>query len=148
MGMMAEAAHVDRVYIWKNHEVNGKLYCTQLFEWSEGAEPQQDSEFTKDIPYSENAPGWEDILSHGLCINNLVSNLSPEEQAHLSPQGVLSILVVPVFLHDKFWGFVGFDDCHFERVFTENEESLLRSGGLLIAGVIQRNEFYQGIVNS
>jgi signal transduction histidine kinase/CheY-like chemotaxis protein len=140
MGMMARTVSADRVYIWKNHTKNGNLYCTQLYEWPEGAEPQQGSDITIDIPYSENIPGWEKALSSGSCINNMVCNLSPEEQAQLSPQGILSILVVPVFLRDEFWGFVGFDDCHKERVFTENEESILRSGSLLIANALLRNE--------
>jgi GAF domain-containing protein len=34
---------------------------------------------------------------------------------------------VPIYLKEQFWGFVGFDDCHNERVFTENEETILRS---------------------
>ncbi|MCL1804973.1 MAG: response regulator [Clostridiales bacterium] len=140
MGMMAHAVGADRVYIWKNHTVEGKLYCTQLYEWSEGSEPQQGNEFTIDIPYDENIPGWEETLSAGKCVNGIIRYMSPEEQAQLSPQGILSILVVPVYLRDEFWGFVGFDDCHQERIFTPNEESILRSGSLLIANALLRNE--------
>lgn len=140
MGMMAESVEVDRVYIWKNHTIDGVLYCTQLYEWSEGAEPQQGNELTIDIPYSENIPGWEDKLSGGRCVNGLIREMSPDEQAQLSPQGILSILVVPVFLRDEFWGFVGFDDCRRERSFTSDEEAILRSGSLLIAHALLRNQ--------
>jgi signal transduction histidine kinase/AmiR/NasT family two-component response regulator len=66
--------------------------------------------------------------------------MSAEEQSQLSPQGILSILIMPVFLQDSFWGFVGFDDCHRERKFTANEESILRSASLLIATALLRNE--------
>jgi signal transduction histidine kinase/CheY-like chemotaxis protein len=58
----------------------------------------------------------------------------------MTPQGVLSILIVPVFLRDRFWGFVGFDDCHRERLFSDNEEAILRSGSLLIAHAMLRND--------
>ena len=34
LGMMARAVDVDRVYIWKNHTVDGYLYATQVYEWS------------------------------------------------------------------------------------------------------------------
>ena len=145
MGLMAEVAKVDRVYIWKNHTVNGELYCTQLYEWSESAEPQQGLDITIDIPYSENVPGWEEALSNGRCLNNIVRNMSPEEQAQLSPQGIISILVVPIFVKDNFWGFVGFDDCHNERIFSTKEEVILRSGSLLIANAFLRNEMIQNI---
>jgi len=140
MGMMANVVEADRVYIWKNFTKDDRLCCTQLYEWSEGAAPQQGNEHTMDISYCENMPTWEEKLSSGYCINSLVRNMPPEEQAQLSPQGILSILVVPVFLQDKFWGFVGFDDCHRERIFTESEETILRSGSLLIAAALLRNE--------
>ena len=143
MGMMANASAADRVYIWKNSEVDGKLYCTQLYEWSEGAEPQQGNAHTINFPYGEMIPEWVHRLSHGQCINGIVRDLSPVEQEQLSPQGIKSVLIVPVFLRDTFWGFVGFDDCHRERIFTENEESILRSGSLLIANALLRNEMTQ-----
>jgi len=143
MGMMAEAANVDRMYIWKNHDKDGKLYCTQLYEWSEGAKPQQDNEYTIDIPYEENIPEWKHKLSQGNCINSIVRDMSPAEQAQLSPQGIVSILVVPIFLRNEFWGFVGFDDCQNERLFTKNEESILRSGSLLIANALLRHDMTQ-----
>lgn len=141
MKMMGEAVNADRVYIWRNHTGDdGRLYSTQLYEWSEGAAPQQSNEYTIDIPYDDNAPGWEETLSSGRCINGLVRDMDPVAQAQLSPQGIMSILVLPVFLRDVFWGFVGFDDCHSERIFTENEESILRSGSLLIAHALLRND--------
>ena len=143
MGMMAKTIGVDRVYIWKNHDVDGTLYCTQLYEWSEGAEPQQDNEYTIDIPYDENIPGWKEKFLRNECVNSIVKNMSPEEQAQLTPQGIISILTVPVFMRNEFWGFVGFDDCRNERVFTANEESILRSGSLLIAYALLRHDMTQ-----
>ena len=139
MGVMAEAVDVDRVYIWKNHVIDDILHCTQVYEWSEQVLPQQDNEFTVDIPYGDVAPDWEEILSQGKSINNLVREMAAETREHLTSQGIMSILVVPVFLQDSFWGFVGFDDCHKERLFTEDEETALRSSGLLFAHAYRKN---------
>ena len=148
MGMLAEAVGVDRVYIWKNHRVEDQLFCTQLYEWSGGADPQQDTVYTTDIPYDEMAPGWEKILSQGNYINSLVGNMQPELQAQLSPQGILALFIAPVFVQDQFWGFVGYDNCHEERLFTESEQSILSSGGLLIANALLRNEMLLDIRDS
>jgi len=139
MGLMAEFAVVDRVYIWKNNKQDGRLYCTQLYEWSEEVTAQQGEDHTIDVPY-DSMPGWEEKLSNGQCINVMIKDLSAEEQDQLSPQGILSILVVPVFLQDRFWGFVGFDDCHKERIFSSDEEYILRSCSLQIANALLRNE--------
>ena len=139
MGMMAGSVDADRMYIWKNHEKDGKQYFTQLYEWSGRVQPQQGGEYTVNVPFSA-VPRWAQRLSGDQCINDIVRLLTAEEQALLNPQGVLSILVVPVFLRNQFWGFVGFGDCSRERLFSEEEESVLRSGSLLIAHALLRNE--------
>ena len=145
MSMIAEVMDLDRIYIWKNYTKNEKLYHTQVYEWSGGAEPQQGNSLTTDVSYSETVPGWEETLSEGRCINNLVRNMSLKEQAQLSPQGILSVFIVPIFLRDEFWGYVGYDDCHRERVFSESEQSILRSGSLVVANALLRNEITRNI---
>ena len=145
VGMIADAIDLDRIYIWKNHKKDDKLYCTQIFEWSGGAEPQQNTEYTVDISYTDAIPGWETILSSGNCINGIVREMSAKEQTQLSPRGALSVFIVPVFLRDEFWGYIGYDDCHRERLLTENEQSILRSGGLVITNVLLRNEMMKNI---
>jgi len=143
MGVLADAVNTDRVRLWRNYRKDGKLYCTQLYEWSEGAEPSQGSKITIEVPYKENLPGWEEKLTRNECINNIVREMSEPEQERFVPQGILSLLIVPVFLHNDFWGFVGFNDCHRERLFTANEESILRSASLLITNALLRNEMTQ-----
>jgi len=146
MGVVAGSVEADRMFVWKNHIVDGELYCTQLHEWSENVEPQQGNELTVDIAYSEvMPPDWLESLSSGNCINGIVSQMPPELQAQLSPQGILSILLVPVFMEDKFWGFIGFDDCHSERIFTDEEEAILRSCGLLFANAVIRDETFKNL---
>ncbi|MDR2546189.1 MAG: response regulator [Lachnospiraceae bacterium] len=140
MGMVARAVEADRVYIWKNHEKNGELFCTQIYEWSEGAEPVQDTAIAIDISYRETVPEWEEILGSDNCINNVVGEMSANSQAQLSPQGILSIFVAPIFLNKTFWGFIGFDDCHQERLFSKEEELILRAAGLLIANSMLKND--------
>jgi len=140
MGMMADAVGADRIYIWENHIENGELYCTQIFEWSEKAEPQQGNEHTINLSYRDNIPEWEQVLSEGKCINGQVRNMSPALIEQLAGQGIKSIFIAPVFLLDEFWGFIGFDDCHKERVFSDSEVSILRSAGLLIANSMLKSD--------
>jgi len=140
MQEIAEAVDVDCIYLWKNHIVDGKLYCSQVFEWSPVRTMFADNQLYN---YNDVVPGWEEKLSAGKIINSLVRDMSEKEQAHLSPSGILSILVVPIFIDELFWGFVGYDDCTKERIFTKEEESLLQSGSLLIANAYIRNEQIQ-----
>jgi len=135
MGMIAQTVDVDRVYIWKNYSDNGRNYCAQQYEWVEGVS----SQLKTDMAYAE-FPFMENVLICGHCINSPVRDLPAREHDRMRSQDVLSVLVVPVFLKDEFWGYVGFDDCHEERVFSENEESILRAGSLLMANALLRNE--------
>ncbi|MDR2907973.1 MAG: diguanylate cyclase [Bacteroidales bacterium] len=140
MGIVAKTVDVDRMYIWKNFLIDGKLQCTQIYEWSEDAEPQQGNEYTVNVTYDDVMQGLEKILSNDQCINSIVREMAPAHQEHLVPQGILSILIVPVFINNRFWGFVGFDDCHRERIFTDNEDRILRSSALLFAHAYHHNE--------
>jgi len=137
---LAEAVDVERVRIWKNHEENGDLFCTQIYEWSDNVPPQQGNENTVNISYKKVIPGWQELLSSGNCVNAIVSDMPEESVKQLKPQGIISLLVVPVFKDDKFWGYVGFDDCKKERYFSGEEESILRSCGMLFAEAMLRNE--------
>ena len=145
MRVMTESINAHRMYIWKNYEADGRLCCKQVYEWSGGAYSQMDKEFVRGIPYSDNIPRWETKFLKNECINTIVDDAPPEEQEFLRPQDIVSLLVVPVFVNDQLWGFVGFDDCHNKRIFTEEEESILRSGSLLFANAWLRNEMVLNI---
>jgi signal transduction histidine kinase/ActR/RegA family two-component response regulator len=137
MNLVSEAAKIDCVYLWKNKTIDEKLYCFQVFEWS-----AKETMFATGEPYCYNdvVPGWEEILSNGKHINSIVRDMSAKEQEHLSPSGILSILVIPIFIKKQFWGFVGFDDCQKEQKFTKEEVSILKSASILIANSFIRNE--------
>ncbi|MFP3154994.1 response regulator [Lachnospiraceae bacterium ZAX-1] len=139
MSLIGHSMNVDRFRIWKNHTIDGMLYCTQLYEWVDGVDLLQGKEITVNVPYSKNIPGWEETLSSGQCINSIVRDFPKATQNQLLPQGIVSLLVVPMFLKDEFWGYVSFDDCHTERVFTNDEETLLHSSGLFIINALRRN---------
>ncbi|MDL2218042.1 response regulator [Christensenellaceae bacterium OttesenSCG-928-M15] len=127
---------VDRVYIWENHMEGDELYCTQIYEWSGEAEPQQGNDLTVSVPFPD---AWYPNLSVNQCVNGIVDHFPEYEREHLKAQGIVSIIVVPVYLYDQFWGFVGFDDCEKARLFTSAEESILRTASLLFGHAYVRN---------
>ncbi|MDR1979075.1 MAG: response regulator [Synergistaceae bacterium] len=139
MEKMARAVAVDRIYIWKNRIQDGLLYYTQIFEWLDDKTVLPE-ECPLAFSYIASIPEWESIFSRGECVNGPLHALSQVERKRLAPYGIFSILVIPVFLQDAFWGFVSFDDCSRERYFSKDEEGILRSGSLLLANAMTRNE--------
>jgi len=141
MGVLANAVDADHVRLWKNHRKNDILYCKNLFKWSENFELPKGINLDIEVPYDEELPGWETKLSYNECINSLVRDMPKNER--FTSQGVLSIFVVPVFLRNEFWGFMNFNDCHRERLFTASEEAVLRSASMLVTNTLLRNEMTQ-----
>jgi signal transduction histidine kinase/CheY-like chemotaxis protein len=146
MEMMARNMNVDRMYIWKNTVCDDESHYTQIYEWVNDDSLKQDGMLG--FSYNMTLPEWATKLSAGQCVNGPLSSLSQIERERISPYGVLSILVVPVFLQQEFWGFVSFDDCNNEREFSKNEESILRSGSLLMVNAILRNEMLQNLISA
>jgi len=148
MDIMAEAVDVDRICIWmKNSEP--RLCFTLNFQWENGdfKSFSRNGALAPDIWFDAHQ-SWNDILMQGNCINSLVRDMPPSEQEELAPRNILSLFVVPVFLQDQFWGYIGFDSCKKEFLFTNNEEMVLRSASRMLANAIVRREMTLQLENS
>lgn len=153
LSVLGRATNVDRVYIWSIHdslhpEVNPEMHTTQLYEWSEGAEPQQELDFCKNRPVSEVIPTWIDIFLADKCVNSLVKNMHISEKEMLAQQGIISIMTAPITFDGELWGFIGFDDCHSEYVWSVSEENILRAAGILVGTAIRNRETIESLKKS
>jgi len=129
MASLGEAVAADRVYIFENSldPQTGEACCSQRFEWNSGTfEPQIDNPELQNLPYSIGLARWYARLSQRDVISGLVADFPESERALLEPQQIQSLLVVPIQVEDKFWGFIGFDDCHSRRTWSTVEENILR----------------------
>ena len=141
MEVIAFALNIDRVCIWKNFSGEEGLYCSLIYEWDNGnfRTCAESGKLAEDQKYDEKM-AWKETMSQGNSINALVRDINPDLKDHLVQRGVAAIFLMPVFIQDKFWGFVGFDNCKNERLFTEIEELVLRSASQAIVNSISRND--------
>ncbi|MDR0876452.1 MAG: response regulator [Treponema sp.] len=148
MGILAHCVDVDHVCIWKNFIRENKFGCTRIYLWDDEGRNGVESSVLMEFMYNETLPLWEERLSGGKSISGPIRNFQAEEQEVLKPYGMISILVIPVFLQDQFWGFISFDDCHNDREFPPVEESIMRSGSLLMVNAIARNEMTHSLIQA
>jgi PAS domain S-box-containing protein len=96
---------------------DGETLMTEIFEWTApGIEPTIGLDQTSDLPYGEGGfARWERVLADGDGISGPVSGFPESERGRLESQGILSIIVVPIFSGNEWWGFVGYDQCEEER---------------------------------
>lgn len=144
LAFLGEAAEVDRVHIWGLHPspVAGdeREYASQLYEWSGGVEcgKSKNSDFYRNRPVADLIPTSLNTLLKGKCVKILVRNMDPVEQEAFKPQNIKSCLLAPIMLHDSLWGFMGFEDCQSERIWSRVEEDFLQAAGTLVGSAIYR----------
>jgi PAS domain S-box-containing protein len=138
---IGNSTSTDRVYIFENQEdeLTGEAFFSQRFEWAKkGVLPQIDNPELQNIPFSEGFPRWYKLLKAGKIVSGMVKNFPEEERAILESQDIISIIVVPVFVQNRLWGMVGFDDCTHGIEWTTNESSILTALAASIGGRIAR----------
>ena len=142
--ILGESIQADRAYIWRNKEIDGKLYCYPRAQWARlTSSTFLDQDFL--LAYDEFLPNWEELINQGYQFRTLVDQLSAAMQKFFDMQDVKSVMMIPLFLHGEFWGFVGFDECKNERIFTDDEAEIMSSGALVIASSVSRNETFKNL---
>ncbi|MDR1094030.1 MAG: response regulator [Clostridiales bacterium] len=143
MKILGTAIGVDRIHVWKDAEIGGEPHYIPRAEWADGeAAPRASRRLKagKTVRYADTLPEWEEIFRSGACVNAPAASFGPVTRAFLGGFGVKSVLAIPVFLRNRRWGFISFDDYRSERAFNERDVKILQSGAMLIAGAIQREE--------
>jgi two-component system sensor histidine kinase/response regulator len=134
MPILGAASKASRVYVFENHHADdGNLLMSQRAEWcAEGINPEIDNPILQNLPYEEYFPRWAVLLPQGKIISGIVAELPLSEQAILEPQGILSILILPIIAKGEFLGFIGFDNCIESRLWEASEVAFLQA----VAGAI------------
>jgi diguanylate cyclase (GGDEF)-like protein/PAS domain S-box-containing protein len=126
---IGRAAQVSRVYLFERViKEDGEAHMSQRYEWvEEGIEAQIDNPDLQDLPFrSGGFEEWDDRLADRQVISGHVREFPGSIREHLAAQSILSLAVVPIFAGESYWGFMGFDDCRKERLWSEAEIKALQ----------------------
>lgn len=117
--MVGRRYNVSRVYIFEDSQDG--TYSSNTFEWcNEGVQPEKDN--LQRVLYKDLGCGYQDNFSdNGIFYCPDISALPEEQYELLSRQGIRSVLQCAVRDGRKFVGFVGFDDCSIQRLWTQNQ---------------------------
>jgi PAS domain S-box-containing protein len=141
---LARACGASRVYVFENHRDPHdpkRLLISQKAEWCQaGIPPQIDNPLLQNLPYDAFAPHWFPRLAAGEPISGLISELGEAERHHLEPQGILSILLLPLFVESQFFGLIGFDHCQEPYLWSEAEIHLLRAAATSLTLTLERQQ--------
>ncbi|MCT7957787.1 PAS domain S-box protein [Laspinema palackyanum] len=135
LSILGPVCGASRVYMFENYrDPQGRLVTSQKAEWcAEGIESQLDNPNLQNCPYNEFFTRLPNTLGKGEIIEGIVSNFSESERLVLEPQGIESILLLPLMVNGEFFGFIGFDNGIEAQPWDPLEVSLLSSAAAAIA---------------
>lgn len=141
LDLLGEATNVSRSYVYKNYpSEKGRLMAEFRYQW---VKPGMDvaikgQELQKGAYKDSGLERWEETLSKDRLIQGQVKDFPKAERDRLSSYGIFSTVVVPIFVGEEWWGFVGFDECRAERIWSASETEALKAAGRILGGIIQR----------
>ena len=140
MELVGRANNLDRVHIWKNETLDGKLHHICQYIWHGEGVGSLKTAYKGSLFAFDEGPKWGETLMRNESISGPLSKRPVQEQEFVKLRSDLkSLVVIPLFLDDEFWGFFRADDYKTERNFTEEEISILRSVSLMMANAINRH---------
>jgi PAS domain S-box-containing protein len=139
--ILGQKTEADRVYIFQNSTKTDGVYCSLKAEWNSGvAEPQIQNPNLQDFPYAA-APSLYKKLSEKKSFIKHVRLVEGEDFRNaLLEQKIKSLIITPIHVQNKFWGFIGIDECKEEREITQAEFSILNSFALTVGASIERKQ--------
>jgi len=150
--IMGRAAEIDRVYIFENSRdpKNKELLMTQIYEWASPAVSAQINNLTlSNLSYKKAGMDTSlEVLSAGRPFSMRVKDIPPAARKIYEEQDIKSLLIMPIEIGGIFWGFVGFDECKFEREWEESEISILKILASDIGGAFTRKLIEDALMNT
>ncbi|MFH0954186.1 MAG: PAS domain S-box protein [Verrucomicrobiota bacterium] len=129
LSALGRATAADRAVVFEHtaHPETREPAMSHRFEWAAGA-----NDFKFNDPSLQNVAyrklglsRWHSALASGYSISGPVSTFPEAERKPLEARGIRSLILVPIFVSGRFWGFLKLEDCRAERVWSENEKSIL-----------------------
>ncbi|PIE60997.1 MAG: histidine kinase, partial [Desulfobacterales bacterium] len=120
-------------------------------EWvAETIAPEIDNPELQNLPYAES--GFDEdmiaLLQQNEIISAKLSEMSEKTRAIVEPQGILSLILVPIMVGKDWWGYIGFDDCVQEREWLENEQDCIRAIADMLGATVARQKVQDSLMEA
>ncbi|PXY40996.1 histidine kinase [Flavobacterium cheongpyeongense] len=143
--IIGKVAHADHIYYYeKDFDTNT---ISQKYKWSKAETPDKNiilQKFTED-----NLKEIIEKAQNKKILNTLTCQLEDTFFKNLLlTHNIKSILILPVYVQDVFSGFIGFDDCHTEHKWSEEEIYIFQTLANNISSALERNRNQTKIIES
>ncbi|MDM9383049.1 GAF domain-containing protein [Chlorogloeopsis sp. ULAP01] len=133
--LLGQASGASRVYLFENHQnETGCLLSSQRAEWcAKDVKLEIDKPKLQNVSLQKVLPRWAEVLGKGEIIAGIVAEFPESEREIIACQEILSILLLPLTVNNKFWGFIGFDNRMEARAWDALEVDMLAAAVAAVA---------------
>jgi len=132
MKCLKDAAGASSIFIFKNRHKKSVTEAERFFTIND-----HDEALAPDLLhyYDQNLTDWKERLSRGRHINGLLNAFNPDQQLLLDAYKIDTLLMLPIFANNRWWGFLGIGNAHgelFDNASIETLETVARIIGSAI----------------
>ena len=128
--------NMSRMQIWENN-TDGATYGVS-YEWcNEGVEPAM--HYLKTVPLDYGKPWFDMLLADRMICTSNIYTLAPEMIEILGPQGVKSIVVLPLAEYGFFFGYISFTVTEV-REWKKEDVELLQNIAQIVSTAAKRHQ--------
>ncbi|MDM8560286.1 PAS domain S-box protein [Candidatus Parabeggiatoa sp. HSG14] len=159
LARLGQAVTASRVYIFENHpqkirhpiikHIRKNLLTSLRYEWiADNILPQINNAQFQNVSYYPHFKHHAKILAQGQPIYGLMKDLPTHENKRLAVKDVLSFAIIPIFVEQKWWGFIGYDDCIKERKWSPIIIEAFKMAANLLGAAIQHEQMNDALRKS
>ena len=146
LNILGKYLKISRIYIFEDYG-NGKM-TRNIFEWcASGVVPEKQSR--QRISYNLQLSGLKkQLIKDSLIYSGVLSDLPQHLSTIILPSGTKSVLILPLYVYNDFYGFIGFDNCDVAKDYDDLELGFLKSISLILSTAIERRITSHEIIQS
>lgn len=143
---VGERLDVSRAYVFIFQD-NAEL-LDNTHEWcAPGIKPEIDN--LQGLPFGELVPSYFPMLiEHNLIAPTHITELPNDIQEILQPQGIQTVLHLPIYVNERLHGFIGLDENRRARQWLPEEISVLRAVSESHGRMLERQRYQQQLVQA
>lgn len=149
--IIGESIDTDRIGIaknWNNPSKPSIPHWRALYEWSSPQTIPQFSHPELTQGSYEGIEQWYELNRIGKTICRQLEEIPEPFRSVQAKLGVKTFYSVPIFIKDKWWGAIGFDDCREETHRSEAELSIVKTAAACIGSAIERDRTQKAILQA
>lgn len=125
---LKDAANVSSIFIYQNNQDQNDLHANKLLYINDNKKAKS----KKRIHYRKhNLMRWKNKLEKNLFINGNIDHYDKAKTKLLAMFQINSLLILPIFVQNRWWGFLGIGDAQKETLETSNVEMLETAASII-----------------